>query len=182
MKIAWYNTTNPDKVLEVEHFFGPTSRLGILRRPVDEILDADLDKVIRAKAAAAYQAARVPVVVEHGAFRLDALDGLPGALIKPLWDTLGPRLCELLVPPGLSRKMTLQSAVCYCDGRTRLVIQKESRGELATVARGTGGFHWDPVFVPDGQTRTFAEMSLAEKLACSPSGLAYTELRQRLGL
>lgn len=181
MKIAWYNTQNPDKVREVEHFFGPKSRLGILRTPVTEILDADLEKVILAKAASAYQACRVPVVVEHGAFCLDALDGLPGALIKPLWDTLGHRLCDL-VPSGQPRTMIVKSALCYCDGRTRTLIVKEVKGELAPKAQGTRGFHWDPLFIPEGHTRTFAEMTLTEKLAVSPSGLAYQELRQQLSL
>ncbi|WP_158502164.1 non-canonical purine NTP pyrophosphatase [Vitiosangium sp. GDMCC 1.1324] len=181
MKIAWYNTTNPDKVREVEHFFGPTSKLGILRSAVTEVLDANLEKVILAKAAAAYQVCRVPVVVEHGAFCLDALGGMPGALIKPLWETLQFRICDL-VPAGQSRTMFARSAVCYCDGRTRTLILKEVKGELATKARGSGGFHWDPIFIPEGHTRTFAEMSLTEKLALSPAGLAYAELRQRLSL
>jgi XTP/dITP diphosphohydrolase len=181
MKIAWYNTQNPDKVREVEHFFGPKSRLGILRTPVTEILDADLEKVILAKAASAYQACRVPVVVEHGAFCLDALDGLPGALIKPLWDTLRHRLCDL-VAPGQPRTMIVKSALCYCDGRTRTLIVKEVKGELAQKPQGTRGFHWDPLFIPEGHARTFAEMTLTEKLAVSPSGLAYAELRQQLSL
>jgi XTP/dITP diphosphohydrolase len=148
---------------------------------VVEILDADLEKVILAKAASAYQACRVPVVVEHGAFCLDVLDGLPGALIKPLWDTLGHRLSDI-VPPGLPRTMIVKSALCYCDGRTRTLIVKEVKGELAQKAQGTRGFHWDPLFIPEGHTRTFAEMTLTEKLAVSPSGLAYAELRQQLSL
>jgi XTP/dITP diphosphohydrolase len=179
MKAAYFNTVNADKVRELKHFFGPEERIGVLRLQVTEILDVDLDKVVRAKAAAAYAAARMPVIVEHGALCVDFLNGLPGALVKPMWEALGPRICEL-VPEGKPRTVTARSALCYCDGRERLVIVREVEGELATSARGSGGFHWDPVFIPQGETRTFAEMPLDEKLKRSPAARCFEALREKL--
>jgi len=44
--------------------------------------------------------------------------------------------------------------------------------------RGSGGFGYDPIFVPDGETRTTAEMSPAEKDAISHRGKAFRELVQ----
>jgi XTP/dITP diphosphohydrolase len=177
----YYNTSNDEKVREVLHFFGGTRRLGILRYPVTEILDTNLEQVVRNKAAEAYQALRVPVIVEHGAFSIDFLNGLPGALVKPTWMALGVRLC-LLVPSGEPRTGTASSALCYCDGRKREIILRKVTGELAPSPRGSGGIHWDPVFIPQGETRTLAEMPIDEKLRASPSGQAYAELRKHLGL
>lgn len=179
MKVAYFNTMNEDKVREVEHVFGRDGKLGVLRYPVMEILDADLERVVRAKAAAAYEAARLPVVVEHGGLCIDFLNGLPGALIKPMWSALGPRLCEL-VPPGQPRTARARSALCYCNGRERFVLLHEVEGELAPSARGTGGFHWDPIFIPRGETRTFAELPLDEKLKRSPVAQGYEALREEL--
>jgi XTP/dITP diphosphohydrolase len=182
MKPIWYfNSSNVEKIREITHFFGGTPQLGILRHPVTEILEPDLERVILAKAAAAYQELRVPVIVEHGALCIDFLNGLPGALVKPMWMALGERICSL-VPPGEVRTGRARSALCYCDGRRREVILREVQGELAPTPRGTQGFHWDPVFIPKGETRTMAELPLAEKLRVSPTGQAYTELRQRLQL
>lgn len=182
MTPAWYyNTTNEAKIREVRHFFGGNPRLGILRHDVMEILETDLEQVVMAKAAAAYQAVRVPVIVEHGALCVDFLNGLPGALVKPMWMALGDRLCSL-VPPGQPRTGRARSALCYCDGRRREVILREVEGELAPTPRGTEGFHWDPVFIPKGETLTLAEMPLPQKLRASASGQGYTELRLRLGL
>jgi XTP/dITP diphosphohydrolase len=177
----YYNTSNDSKIREALHFFGGPGRLGILRHPVTEILDTDLEKVVLAKAAEAYQAVRVPVIVEHGALCIDFLNGLPGALVKPTWMALGERLC-FLVPSGEKRTGRALSAICYCDGRRREVILRQVEGELSLSPRGTGGFHWDPVFIPRGETRTLAEMPLDEKLRVSASGQAYAELRKRLGL
>jgi len=84
---------------------------------------------VRAKAAAAYQALRVPIIVEHGALCIDFLNGLPGALVKPTWMALGERLC-LVVPEGKSRACVSWSAVCYCDGRKREIILRKVEGEL----------------------------------------------------
>lgn len=178
----WYfNTSNDAKASEVAHVFSSSGRVGILRHSVLEVLDTDLKQVVRAKAAAAYEALRVPVIVEHGALCLDFMNGLPGALVKPTWMALGQRLCHI-VPPGEPRTCKAMSALCYCDGLTRTVIIQQVEGEIAPCPRGTWGFHWDPVFIPRGHTRTLAEMPLAEKLAISAAGLAYTELRQKLKL
>jgi XTP/dITP diphosphohydrolase len=177
----YYNTCNDAKVREVRHFFGATERLGVLRYPVTEILETDLEQVVRAKAAEAYRALRVPIIVEHGALCIDFLNGHPGALVKPTWMALGQRLC-MLVPPGEPRVCRALSALCYCDGRKREVILKTVEGELSLAPRGTGGFHWDPVFIPRGETRTLAEMPMGDKLRASASGLAYEELRKHLQL
>ncbi|MBZ4418597.1 non-canonical purine NTP pyrophosphatase [Myxococcus sp. RHSTA-1-4] len=180
MKTAYYYTSNDYKAAEARHVFEPAGKVGVLkvRNGITEILDVDLDRVIRAKAAAAYAAVRYPVVVEHGAFCIDFLQGLPGALVRPFWEKLGARLCGL-VPPGQPRTVRALSAVCYCDGKRREVIIREVRGELATDVRGSGGYHWDPVFIPesDKARRTFAEMPPEEKLRLSPAGLAYAAMR-----
>ncbi|MEP6640639.1 MAG: RdgB/HAM1 family non-canonical purine NTP pyrophosphatase [Gaiellales bacterium] len=56
----------------------------------------------------------------------------------------------------------------------------ELRGTLAAGPRGSGGFGYDPAFVPDGETRTVAEMSAAEKDAISHRARAAAALRPQL--
>src|SRR4051794_32277151 len=100
MAPTWfYNTTSDEKRREFQHVLGGSPKLGYLGIPVTEILEVDLEKVILAKAIAAYRAVRVPVIVEHGALCIESLNGLPGALIKPFWSALGNKLCEW-VPAG----------------------------------------------------------------------------------
>ncbi|CAM4406964.1 RdgB/HAM1 family non-canonical purine NTP pyrophosphatase [Deinococcus marmoris] len=53
----------------------------------------------------------------------------------------------------------------------------ELSGTLLEGPRGDGGFGYDPLFVPDGQTRTLAEMSVAEKQAISHRGKALAALK-----
>ena len=53
-------------------------------------------------------------------------------------------------------------------------------GSLVTVPRGEGGFGYDPVFVPEGSTRTMAELADDEKDAISHRGRAFRALRALL--
>jgi len=54
------------------------------------------------------------------------------------------------------------------------------RGEIITEKRGTSGFGYDPVFVPEGHTRTFAEMSMDEKNQLSHRAIAVRKLAKYL--
>ena len=65
------------------------------------------------------------------------------------------------------------------DGR-ELQARGELTGTFASEPRGDGGFGYDPAFVPDGETRTVAEMAPAEKDAISHRGRAATALRALL--
>jgi XTP/dITP diphosphohydrolase len=181
VETIYYNTGSEHKIREFQRYAAGTKRISYLRYSIVEILETDLDRVIRAKAATAYEAARVPVIVEHSELSVDYLKGLPGPLIKPVWMSLQDKLCEL-VPSGEPRTARARSAFCYCDGRTRRVFLGETEGELAPTARGQGGFHWDPIFIPKGETRTLSEMTPEEKMAHAPSFKAYTALRKALSL
>ena len=68
------------------------------------------------------------------------------------------------------------AAACFPDGR-ELVAEGAVDGAIATERRGTGGFGYDPVFVPDdGDGRTFAEMTEGEKQAISHRARAFSAL------
>ena len=89
MEGIYFNTINEAKRLEVSRCFDGSARpLRFLSHPVTEILELDLSLVVRAKAAEAYRALRVPLVVEHGGLFIDHLKELPGPLVKPMWGLL----------------------------------------------------------------------------------------------
>jgi XTP/dITP diphosphohydrolase len=71
------------------------------------------------------------------------------------------------------------AVVVWPDGR-ELVAEGDVKGSIALSARGSHGFGYDPVFVPDGDGRTFAEMSAAEKHSMSHRGRAFRALSSLL--
>ena len=66
-------------------------------------------------------------------------------------------------------------ALVLPDGR-EATVDGEMRGRLVREPRGSNGFGYDPIFVPDGDTRTSAEMSNEEKDAISHRGNALRAL------
>jgi len=168
------------------------------RREVQEILDfalerADLDlPEIQAidpaeVAAAKVRAARevlgrpdLPVLVEDSGLMVDAWDGFPGALTKWLMRSVGNEGLLRMLPEGEDRSA---SAVCVValaetDGTVR-TFRGEVPGALAQRPRGAGGFGYDPVFIPEWSSLTYAEMGEG-KNADSHRARAFRAVREWL--
>ena len=181
---VYFCSSNEHKHADVERVFaGSSRRIGKLRHATAELLSLDLDQVVKAKDLEAYRRAMVPLFVEHGGLFIDHWDRLPGPLVKPFWETLGERICTMF-PEGASRRAHVRQVVCHCDGKSLVLHEGRVEGRIAEAPRGTAGFHWDPLFIPDGQApgdeKTLAEMGDAEKLDWVGSGVAYRKLRAAL--
>ncbi|MEV5704787.1 non-canonical purine NTP pyrophosphatase [Actinoallomurus sp. NPDC052274] len=81
-----------------------------------------------------------------------------------------------------NRRAAATTAIGYADETGVQVVTKTVNGTLTTELRGTNGFGYDPIFVPHGHHRTYAEMSSEEKNAVSHRRLAVDELRKALNV
>lgn len=141
---------------------------------IREPLLCDLCEMVRAKAISAYQAVRVPCVVEHGGLILSGYESenYPGGLTQPMWDALG---AEKFVAgcAVLSETATARAVIGYCDGASVITFVGDTRGALRKTAAGDRAFYWDPVFCPDGfGGKSYAEIAdnnLLKKLEISQS-------------
>lgn len=145
---------------------------------LDEIQSLDLEMIIADKARRAYERINGPVIVEDVAAGLDRLGGLPGPFIKFFEKQLGlDALFQLARTEG--EPATVRCAVAYFDGTTLLPVISQLQGTTVSP-RGENGFGFDKCFVPAGQSKTFGEMSPAEKDAISHRAMAVRELARRL--
>jgi XTP/dITP diphosphohydrolase len=106
----------------------------------------------------AFDKIRRPVFVDHTGLHLEILGGFPGGLTDIFWErTKNTRLAQLF---GNSENpiVTAVTMIGYCDGQSVKTFRGEVKGVIAPVPRGPEGFQWDPIFIPDGHTETFAEM------------------------
>ena len=90
--------------------------------------------------------------------------------------------CVIAWTPVISPENESQSPVCYSDEaelRTE-IFDGACEGRIATTASGQGGFGYDPLFVPDGSDKSFAELGEAEKNKISHRARALEKLRERL--
>ena len=150
---------------------------------VPEIQSTDVVEVVKEKAKAAARLSGRTVVVDDTGVYIDALNGFPGALSRPFLDTLHNKGILNILRDEKNRKTLVRTAVGLCSpGSEPLVFVGEVRGSIALEERGTGGFGFDPIFVPDGSQKTYAEMTLAEKNEISHRRKAFDKLKEHLSL
>lgn len=143
----------------------------------------------RLKASAVCAEAKSPAVADDTGLEVDALSGLPGvrsARFAGDSATDSENLSKLLedmqhVPNGQrTARFRTVAVVVFPDGR-EVVAHGVVEGSIAEEPRGTGGFGYDSVFVPDeGGGSTFAEMQAAHKNLISHRGRAFRSLAQML--
>jgi len=174
-------TMNLFKATEVQEYLAAsTIDLQIVDYPIQEILNKDVEIIVRDKVLKAYKHLLRPCVVEHGAVLIQALGGLPGGLSKVVWDSVGDKLCSFLAP-GDSRVAIAQSIVGYCDGQVVRLYKGETEGTIADCGKGSYAFQWDPIFIPNGTTKTYAELGFPEKAKYSQAAKAWNEFVADVG-
>ena len=137
-----------------------------------------------AKARDAVAACGLPAIADDSGIAVDALNGMPGVL-SARWSgrhgdddaNLDLVLGQLSDVPDERRgaQFVCVAALVLPSGE-ETVVRGEWRGTLVRERRGANGFGYDPIFRPDGESRTSAEMEPAEKDAVSHRGLALRAL------
>jgi XTP/dITP diphosphohydrolase len=138
------------------------------------------------KAREGFRRTGLPTVADDSGLTVQALNGMPGVL-SARWAgghddsaNLQLVLAQLADVPDERLDAAFACAVAYVDDGGELVTDGRMPGRLVREPRGTGGFGYDPIFVPDGDTRTSAELSIEEKDAISHRGQALRALADRL--
>jgi len=142
-----------------------------------EIQSLDLAEIVSDKAKRAYEIIKKPVLVEDVSLVFNALDKLPGPLIKWFYETLGnDGLCDLLDRYGDKRAKAAVSFALCINGEVK-IFSGSCEGRISDKPRGEAGFGWDPIFIPDGFVKTWAEMSADEKHQTSMRRIALEKLK-----
>jgi XTP/dITP diphosphohydrolase len=172
-------TGNDDKLREAQRILGrPLAREKL---DLPEVQAATTAEVALEKARAAFATLGKPVVVEDAGVELAAFGSFPGPFIK-FWEKLGglESICRA-VDGTKDRRVTAVCVLGVCTADEAFVVEGRVSGTVADAPRGTNGFGWDAIFVPEGETRTFGEMSAGEKDAISHRRRAWEALAARLG-
>lgn len=171
-------TGNVNKWREAERILG--FAIERVELDLEELQAESVSAVARAKAQAAFQKLGRPVIVEDAGIELLGLGGFPGPFIK-YWEKLGGLNSICRTADGLGdRRVRAVCALGICSAQRSEVVEGAVSGTLSTEPRGSNGFGWDAIFIPEGDTRTFGEMTPAEKDARSHRRNAWQLLRERL--
>ncbi len=170
-------TSNANKIAEINEILGTNHQVSHLDVP--EIQSLDLDKVIAAKAKAAYDKIKKPVLVTDVSLEIEKLKGLPGTFVKFFLETLGTTGTVRLLGKGI-HKAKATDAVAIYDGKNLKIFKGTIEGTLANDDRGEAGFGFDKVFIPNGNSKTWSELSVDEKNKISHRAKALKKLKEYL--
>jgi len=113
------------------------------------------------------------LVIDDSGLFIDALKGFPGVYSAYALRTLGNRGVLRLMEGAEGRGARFTCCIgCSIEGSEDIVVCESCEGQIAKNEKGEGGFGFDPIFIPEGEDRTFAQMPLAEKNAISHRGKA----------
>ncbi|MBM4248023.1 MAG: RdgB/HAM1 family non-canonical purine NTP pyrophosphatase [Euryarchaeota archaeon] len=154
-------------------------RLEWKRFPYPEVQSASLDEVVGE--ALAWLRARLgesePFMIDDSGLFVPALNDFPGVFSAYVLRTVGnPGMLRLMEGVG-DRRARFEARLGLWSRETgQRIFPGRVDGRIGTEARGAGGFGFDPIFVPEGRDRTFAEISVEEKNSFSHRGRAVAAL------
>ena len=179
-------THNPGKLAEMRELLAPYGiaavSAGELGLGEPEETGDTFQANARIKAIAAAEATKLPSFADDSGIVVHALDGAPG-IYSARWageakdfNAAMAQVERLLQERGATtpdqRRAHIVSALCVAwpDGHLE-EVEARVDGTLVWPPRGTAGFGYDPMFLPDGHARTFGEMTSIEKHGMPPHGL-----------
>ena len=169
-------TGNDDKAREAGQILGIEIERAKLE--LDELQSMDLRGIVEHKARQAYAQLQRPVFVEDVSFEIAAWNKFPGPFIKWLHQTMGYEiLCKIL---GSDRRVDWRVMQGYFDGKDFISAESVVAGSISEAPRA-GGWGFDVIFIPNGQTKTLGELGAKGKLEFSARTQALTKLKDLLG-
>ncbi len=188
-------TRNAKKLVELQRILdgalgaGEVTLVGLADLPAyDEVPETGLtfvdNALLKAREGAAHTG--LPAVADDSGLAVDALNGMPGVFSARWAGRHGDDVANLeLVLAQLSdvdddqrsARFVCAAALVLPSGE-EYTVSGEMTGRLTRVPRGGGGFGYDPIFEPDGYTRTSAELDPPEKDAISHRGKAFRALAE----
>ncbi len=186
-----FATRNPAKLAELRRILA-AARVGVDAGDLEEFPDAPEiaetgrtfteNALLKARAVAAFTG--LPAVADDSGLCVDALSGMPGVLSARWSGRHGDDKANLElvlgqladVPPGQRGAHFACAAALVLPAGAEHVVTGTVHGSLTDAPRGSNGFGYDPIFVPDGEDRTTAELTAGEKDQISHRGKALRAL------
>jgi len=195
MKLV-FATNNEHKLREIKHMLGPGYEVAGLRETgiTGDIPEPypSLEENALAKARYVYERTGLNCFADDTGLEIKALGGAPGVFSARYASEEGPfHDQESSYRANMEKVLRLMKGITGRDACFRTVIalimegreyffEGKIRGTILESPRGESGFGYDPIFLPEGKNRSFAEMNLQEKNRISHRGEAFRKLQEFL--
>ena len=138
------------------------------------------------KAKAVYEIYREPVVADDSGLSIEQLDGRPGVYSARYsgenctYEDNNLKVIEELKDFPEPHTAKFISYAVYYDGKNEIEAIGELHGRIIKEQRGTNGFGYDPIFIPDGYEKTISELDFKLKNEISHRARSFNQLKKKL--
>jgi len=174
-----FATTSLDKIREAKAVL--TINVIPSGLEIPEIQSLNPQAVAVHKAQSYFAKLKKPLLIEDVSLSFATLNGLPGPYINDFSKSLGNAGLIKLLSDQSDRSAVALTTLIYCDAKGSLhEFQGEIKGTISQKPLGDNGFGWDPIFIPNGHTKTFAQMTDKEKNSLSMRAIALHKFKSWL--
>lgn len=175
----YFITGSKNKFTEVQAVLPDVEQMDL---DLVEIQELDAHKIIAAKLAEARKTHTTgALIVEDTSLYFDALKGLPGPLIKWFMKTVGNEGLYKIAQSFGNHGAEAKTIIGYVDDKGSVEFFEGVVKGTIVEPRGDTNFGWDPIFIPEGYDKTFAELTPEEKNSISMRRMAVEKLKTHLG-
>ena len=157
-------SSNKNKFNEARNILSKNKiNLGFFKTSLKEIQADSIKEIAALKADEAYRKCNKPVIVEDAGLFIESLNGFPGPFSSYVFKTIGNSgILRLL---KTNRQAKFQSVVAYCDNKYGVVLfDAKVEGKISKNSKGKG-WGYDPIFIPNGQSKTYATLSNKDEIS-----------------
>ena len=162
----FFASSNENKFQEAERILTNLGvKVNFSKTTLEEIQSNSLSEIAEQKAISAYELIQKPVIIEDDGLFIDSLNGFPGPYSSYVYDTIGNKGIMNLLENSEFRDAKFVSIIAYLGGSDGVKLFESSiPGKISSVIE-KGGWGYDPIFIPDGESKTYANVSDKDKFS-----------------
>ncbi len=152
-----------------------------MRTSYPEIQADTLEDTIRPGLEWLMQRHKVPLMIDDSGLFIEALKGFPGVYSSYVFRTVGCDGILKLMGGARDRSARFECCIGFVKpGGEPHISKGVAKGFISLEKAGSGGFGYDPIFIPEGHSETYAQMDVADKNRISHRGRAMKEFLEEL--
>jgi len=139
--------------------------INMFKTTLEEIQSNSMNEIAKRKALDAFRKIKKPVIIEDDGLFIESLDGFPGPYSSYVYDTIGNKGIMRLLENIETRNAKFVAIIAYCDGENNANLFESSIPGKISLSIEEGGWGYDPIFIPDGESKTYANVSDKDKFS-----------------
>jgi XTP/dITP diphosphohydrolase len=162
----FFASSNEHKFEEAQRIL---SNLGVniklFKTTLEEIQSNSLNEIAKRKAIDAFTKIQKPIIIEDDGLFINSLNGFPGPYSSYAYDTIGNKGIIQLLQNTEHRDAKFVAIIAYCNGVDEVKLFESSISGKISKEIEKGGWGYDPIFIPDGESKTYANVSNKDKFS-----------------